>query len=169
MNIPFIIGQVIGIIAMAIFFISYQAQEQKKLMTIQCVAIVAMCLHYLLIDATSGLMLNIVCFVRNLCYANRDKKFFSGKWIPVFFAVVVGTIGVLSWEAYYSIFIVSGLVINTLCLSIPDTQKVRKSILITCPLVFTYDVFVLSIGGMANEALSFISALIGIIRLKKKK
>lgn len=169
MDTPFIIGQIIGVIAVTIFFISYQAKEQKKLMTLQCVAVFAMCLHYLFIDATSGLTLNVVCLVRNICYANRDKKFLSGKWLPIFFAVVIGVIGIICWESYYSIFIVAGLVINTLCLSLPDTQQVRKSILITCPLVFIYDVFVLSIGGMVNEAISFVSALIGIIRLKKKR
>ena len=162
-----IIGQIIGIVAMAIFFISYQAKEPKKLLALQCVAISAMCLHYFFIGAMSGFVLNAIGLIRNICYANRDKKFLSGKWLPIFFAVLIGVVGILFWESYYSVFIIIGLVINTLCLAIPDTQKVRASVLITCPLVFTYDVFVFSIGGMSNEAISFTSAAIGLIRLRK--
>ena len=169
MDIPFIIGQIVGIIAMAVFFVSYQCKDAKKLMTLQCLAVVAMCLHYLLINAFAGLTLNIVCLVRNICYANRDKKFLSGKWLPIFFAVAVGVAGILSWESYYSAFLVVGLIFNTICLALPDTQKVRYSMLVSCPLVFTYDVFVLSIGCMANEALSFFSSVIGIIRMRKTK
>lgn len=168
MDLPFIIGQIIGVIAMAIFFISYQCKDPKKLLTIQCIGVFAMCTHYLLIGATSGLVLNIVCLLRNLCFANRDKKFLSAKWIPIFFAALTGAVGIFFWEAYYSIFIVVPLIINTIFLSLPDTQKLRYSILVTSPLVFIYDAFVISVGGMANESLTVISSVIGIVRHRKK-
>ena len=38
---------------------------------------------------------------------------------------------------------------------------------VTCPMVLTYDVFVLSIGGIIYESVAMISALIGIIRNSK--
>lgn len=171
MTIPYIIGQIFGIIAMAILFVSYQFKEAKKLMIFQCIGVVAMCTHYLLIGAMSGLLLNTVCLVRNICYANRDKKFFSGIWLPIFFCTVMGIVGILSWQDYYSIFIVVALIINTALLSQPNTQLLRYSIFLTSPLVFTYDAFVLSVGGMANEALTVLSAMIGTIRtiIKDKK
>ena len=169
MDIPFIIGQIIGVIAMAVLFVSYQFKEPKTLLTIQCIGVFLMCVHYLLIEAVSGLALNIVCLLRNLAYANKDKKFLSGKWIPVLFAVAVGAVGIFFWEAYYSIFIVVPLVINTLFLSLPDTQKLRYSILVTSPLVFIYDAFVISVGGMANESLTVISSVIGIVRHRKNQ
>ena len=169
MGFTYILGQIIGVIAMAILFISYQFKDQKKLITVQTIGVLGMCVHYLLINATLGLTINIVCLVRNLCYANRDKKFLSGKWVPIFFAVVAGAVGFLSWEDYYSLFIILGIVINTLCFALSDTQKLRYSILITSPLVFIYDIFVLSIGGMANEALTVVSAIIGIVRINQAK
>jgi hypothetical protein len=168
MTIPYIIGQIIGIISMAIFFVSYQCKEAKKLMLLQCVAVAAMCTHYLLIGATSGLVLNTVCLVRNICYANRDKKFLSGNWVPIFFCTTMGIVGIISWQDYYSIFILVALIINTAFLSQPNTQYLRYSILLTSPLVFIYDVFVLSWGGMANETLAITSSVIGIIRLKQE-
>ena len=169
MGFPYVLGQIIGVIAMAILFISYQFKDQKKLITVQTIGVLAMCVHYLLIEATSGLVLNIICLMRNICYANRDKKILSGVWVPIFFAATVAAVGFLSWESYYSLFIIAGLVINTLYLSGKDTQKLRYSILLTSPLVFIYDIFVLSIGGMANEALTVVSAIIGIVRINQAK
>ena len=169
MEFLYVLGQIIGVIAMAIFFISYQFKNQKTLLIIQCIGIITMCTHYLLINATSGLVLNIICLIRNICYANRDKKIFSGVWVPIFFAVTVGIVGILSWESYYSLFIITGLIINTLFLSGTDTQKLRYSILLTSPLVLIYDAFVTSYGGMANEALTVISSIIGIVRINQAK
>jgi hypothetical protein len=62
-----------------------------------------------------------------------------------------------------------GLVINTVCMAFPDAQKVRKSILVTSPLVLTYDVFVLSVGGIVYESVAILSSLIGILRNRKNK
>jgi hypothetical protein len=80
----------------------------------------------------------------------------------------MGIVGIISWQDYYSIFIIVALIINTAFLSQPNTQYLRYSILLTSPLVFIYDVFVLSWGGMANEALAITSSVIGIIRLKQE-
>ena len=50
-----------------------------------------------------------------------------------------------------------------------DPQNIRKSILVTSPLVLIYNIFEFSIGGIANESLSIVSSLIGIVRDKKAK
>lgn len=169
MPISYIIGQILGIVAVAIFFISYQVKNQKTLLVVQTLATAVYCVHYLLIGATSGLTLNIVCIIRNLAYYFRDKPILRGKWVPYFFAAVICVIGAFSWQGYYSLFIIIGLAINTVCLSMTDTQKVRYSVLLTCSLVLTYNVFAHSIGGVISEFVSICSAAIGIIRYRRKK
>lgn len=169
MDIPYIVGQALGVVAVLLFTISYQAQSAKRLLLIQTTATAIMSLHYLLIGATSGLFLNIIGILRNLVYYHKEKRIFSHKVIPYILALIVAIIGAFSWQGYYSLFIIAGLAINTVCLSFPDVQKLRVSVLITCPLIFVYNVFVLSLGGMVNEAISFFSALVGIIRYCKRK
>ena len=66
------------------------------------------------------------------------------------------------------VYVVLGLVINTLCFSLPNPQNIRKSILVTSPLVLIYDIFVLSIGGAIYESVAIISSIIGIIAHNKK-
>lgn len=164
-----IAGHIIGFISTVLLLLSYQIFDKKKLIVVQTVATALSCLQYFLIGALSGCALNLVCIVRNLLFYNRDKKFLSGRWLPYTMAGVMAIVSALSYEGYYSLFIMSGLVINTIVMGLCDSQNLRKSILVTSPLVFTYNVFKLSYSGMATESLSFFSAIVGIIRYVKSK
>ena len=164
-----VIGQIMGCLAVMLGFVSFQMRTQKQLLVVQTATTIAFCIHYYLIGATSGLMLNLLGIVRNLAYYHKDKPFFSGKKCPIFFAAVMGVVGMLSWQGYYSIFIVLGLVINTVCLSFSNPQSIRKSILVSSPLVLIYDAFVLSIGGVIYESVVIVSSVIGIIRYRKRE
>jgi len=164
-----IVGQIMGFVAVVLGFVSFQMRTQKQLLVVQTATTIAFCIHYYLIGATSGLMLNLLGIVRNLAYYHKDKPLFSGKKCPIFFAVVMGIVGMLSWQGYYSIFVVMGLVINTVCLSFTNPQNIRKSILVSSPLVLAYDAFVLSIGGVIYESVVIISSIIGIVRYRQEK
>lgn len=168
MELAMIIGQVMGLVAVVLGFVSFQMRTQKQLLVVQTATTIAFCIHYYLIGATSGLMLNLLGILRNLAYYHKEKKIFAGKKCPIFFAAVMGIVGLLSWQDYYSIFVVLGLVINTVCLSFADPQNIRKSILVTSPMVLIYDAFVLSIGGIIYESVVIVSSIIGILRYRKQ-
>lgn len=165
----YIIGQIFGIIAVILGFVTYQVRTQKKLLFVQILTTLVFVIHYLLIGAVSGMALNMVAMVRNIVYSRRDLKIFSGKGWPAIFAVIMGIMGLLSWQGWYSVFVVLGLVINSLCMAFKDPQKIRKSILVTSPLVLIYDAFALSVGGMIYESVAIVSALVGILRFRKEK
>ena len=167
-NLIYIIGQIFGAIAVVLGFVSYQVKTQKMMLVMQSITAVVFIIHYLLIGAMSGMALNVVALIRNLAYSRRDIKIFSGKACPIFFAAVMGIIGILSWQAWYSIFVVAGLVINSVCMSFKNPQNIRKSILISSPLVLIYDIFVISVGGAVYESVAIASALLGIIRFRKE-
>lgn len=165
----FLIGQIFGVIAVILGFITYQIRTQKALLFVQTVTALVFVIHYLLIGAVSGMVLNIVAMIRNLVYSRRDLKLFSGKWWPVAFAVIMGITGMLFWQDWYSVFVVAGLVINSVCMSFKDPQKIRKSILVSSPLVLIYDAFALSLGGIIYESAAIVSALVGILRFSREK
>ena len=81
----------------------------------------------------------------------------------------MGLSGVVSWQGYASLFVIVGLVINTLCLSLTDPQKIRKSILVTSPLVLIYNALVFSVGGMVYESVCIVSSVVGMVRYRKEK
>ena len=166
-GLPWFIGQILGVIAIFIGFITYQIKSQSRLLLVQSSLALIFSIHYLLLGAYSGMAMNIVAVIRNFSYDRRLKNRIESKVIPVFFVVLQAIMCALTWEAWYSVFILLGLCGNTYCMSFKSSQNIRKSILVTCPLVFTYNVFAGSIGGSIFEAVAFTSGLIGIIRKRE--
>lgn len=160
-----LIGNACGLVAVALFIFSYQLFDKKKLLIVQTFATGMNCLQYLLLGAYSGLALNILAVIRNLIFSNRDNnKICGAKWMPYLLALMMGGISIFTWEGYYSLFIIVGLMINTVCLGICDSQSLRYSILVSCPLILTYDAFAGAYAGMLNEGISTVSAIVGIVR-----
>lgn len=168
MNTTVIIGQILGFVNVILGFVSYQCKSDKKILLVHSMICAVFSAHYLLIGATPAAVMNGIGLLRDITYIFKDKKFYSPKIFPVLFALIMLIMGILSSNGIHSVFIISGLVINTLCLSLKNPQSIRKSILVTCPLVLIYDIFERSAGGIIFETISIISAIVGIIRYSKK-
>ena len=163
------IGQLFGLVAVAISFVAYQMSTQKKILIMNMLVTIAIMINYALIGAVTGMILNIVCVVRNIIFINRDKKIFSSPVWPYIFAVIMLIAGLVTWQDWRTIFMICALVINSVCLSLKNAQHIRYSLLITCPLVMLYDILVHSYGGIVYEGMSIASAVIGIIRFRQQK
>lgn len=166
-NIWYIIGQVFGGIALLFGFLSYQMKSQKLLLLMQLGTSICLGLNYLCVGAISGAYLSIIIVARNVAYNIRNRKGSTDKIVPIIFAVALSIMGIITWEAWYSIFVFVGLFVNTIGLSFQDPQNVRKSILISSPLVLIYDLISMAYGGALYESVAVISAIIGIIRTNR--
>ena len=164
-----IIGQILSIIAVILGFITFQMKTAKWILIFQIMSAALFAAHYLLIGAPIAMALNILAVIECICYYFRLKKGGKGLFLPIFFAVLVLVISILTWDSWYSIFIMVGLVICAINLSLSDAQTIRKLNLIKTPLCFAYNLCVLSAGGMIFEFLSFVSSLIGIIKYRKNR
>ena len=167
-NLLELIGHFLGFIAIAFYFLSYQIHDKKKLIIVQSVATGLICIQYILIGAYSGFALNAVCLIRNFFFYHREKKFFSARIIPYAFALIMAAVSAFSWDGLHSLLIVGGLMINTVCLGVCSTQNIRKSILLTSSMIIVYNIFEGSYSGIISESISILSALIGIIRYRRK-
>ena len=167
-SIPFSIGQAFSILATLITLLSYQTNSNKRLLAIQTTATLSNCLSYLFLQAYSGFALNIVCILRNLVYYFQKPKTAANRLSALLLALAMIPLGALSWQGPVSLLIISALAINTLIMSLGDPQLLRKSILLTSSLILLYNVFVFSIGGIANEAVAIVSSIVGILRFRKK-
>ena len=168
-EILYIIGQGFGVVAIALGFISFQLKTQGQLLLAQTATATVFCLHYALIGGWTAMAMNMVGIVRCVVFYFRNKKGSSGIIIPITFGLVMAVAGILTWEAWYSIFVFLGLVINSLCLAFSNPQNVRKSILVTSPMVIVYNCFAHSYGGIVYESIAIISSAIGIARNTKKR
>ena len=164
-----IIGQIIGIVATAITAISYQVNTQKSLLFIQTLATAATCISYLLLGASSGFALNIVCIIRNVFFY-LQKQGTKGIYASTsIFMMSMATLGAFSWQGPISLLIIFALAINTFFLSLGKPQVLKYSILLTSGMILIYNIYVFTIGGILNESIAIISAVVGIIRFRSRK
>ena len=169
MTTTYILGQVLGVFAPILTTFSYQANTKRRLLFIQTIATLCICISYLLLDASSGFVLNIVCLTRNIAYFFLNEKSRFNYVMAGFFALMMIPLGILSWQGPISILMIVALAINTVCMSFGNPQLLRKSILLTSTLVLIYACSVFSIGSILNESLAIISSIIGIVRFRKEK
>ena len=170
-SIVYIIGQIFGVIAVILGFISYQMKTSKTVLILQISVCAVFTLHYLLIGAMSGFALNALCLIRNIVYFFRGRGLPKNRIIPAVFTAVMCAVGVFSWQGFPSVFIIVGMAVNTVGMSFSDPNNIKKSILISSPLVIIYDVLVSSYGGILYEAVVITSSAIGLLRyyLKTKR
>ncbi len=162
-------GQILGWLAALLTFISYQCKEHKKLIFVQTASTISICLSYLFLGATSGMLLNIICIIRNLIIYKKDIKIFSYPLWAYVLSIVMGIAGALSRQGPMSLLIVVALAVNTLFLYFPNVQNLRKSILVTSAMILIYNVYYTVWGGVANEMIAIISSIIGICRYKTEE
>ena len=168
-SIQFWLAQGFTGIAIILGFVSFQLKTQRQLIVAQTATALMFCISYLLLDAPTGLALNLVAIIRNAVYYIRDKKGSKSMLFPIIFACIQGSMGFFTWEGWYSALSATGIVINTLCMSFKNPQNVRKSILFTSPMVLIYNACVQSYGGIIYESVAILSAAIGIFRTRKSK
>ena len=157
-------GQILGIVATLIITSAYQANTKKGLLMIQTPGIAVLCVSYLLLGASSGFALNVVCVLRNLgCFFVKEKTKLYYVMTGVLM-VAMGVMGFLSWESYISLILIVALVANTFFIALGKPQILRYSIVITSTMCLIYNIVVFSVGGILLEAISVVSAIVGSVR-----
>jgi hypothetical protein len=163
------ISQSLSIIGVIIGFISFQMKTDRQVLTLQTVVTILFTAHYILLGAYDAAVLNAVGIIRNFVYFCKDKKFYLPRVFPALFAVIMVVLGFISWENWSSILVILGLAINTVFLSCKNPQNLRKSILVSSPMVLVYNILKFSIGGIIYESVVIISSAIGIFRFAEKR
>lgn len=164
-----IAGQILGWLAALLTFLSYQCKDHKKLIVVQTLSTLSICISYLFLNAWSGMLLNFVCLIRNFIIYRKDIKIFSYSFWPYVLAGVMGIMGAVSWQGPMSLLIIIALAVNTVFLYFPNVQNLRKSILLTSTMILIYNVYFNVWGGVVNEMIAITSSIIGLYRYKSIK
>jgi len=171
--------QALGLIGMVMNLISFQLKEQKKLIRLQFFSSIVFTVHYLLLGATMGWILNMLGIGRAFVFSNKDKAWAQKKfWLPLFIAafwiVYVLTFTVLGKEATIHNLLLEllpaiGMTCTTIGFRLENAAKVRLLSLSNAPTWLVYNIISGSIGGALTEIFCLISVVVGIIRLDIKR
>ena len=160
----FMIGQLLGAVAVILGFLSFQMKKPRGILTLQIVTASVFSLHYLLIGALTAVALNLLAAMKCVCYYFRNRRGATERVTPLVFTLLIILTSILTWDGWYSAFIMIGLVISAISLAFADAQKIRFAMLIKSPCCLVYNAFALSVGGIVYECAVLVSSVIGIAK-----
>ncbi len=168
-----IVAQIIGILALSHAVTSFQLKTHKMILLFQLIATALFVVHYALLEAHTGAILNAVAMIRSVVFINKDKAWAKNiAWLIFFCAVSIGT-GVLTWDgSIISILPVFGMLFTTVAFWIKNPKYVRMTAFPSSPLWLVYNIRCQAFGGAITEVINMISIIVAMIRLdfiKKKQ
>ena len=165
----YVIGQVLGYVAMTVFAISYQIKRNTPLIIVQTLGTVSLCLSYLFIGQTDAFAINILCVTRNICLCFIKPRTRLCYTVTGLLMIGMTVVSILAWKDALSLLIFLPLIANTFFLSLGNPQLLRKSVVVTSSAMLVYNVFAALPGAILSEAISVISSIVGIIRFRSGK
>ncbi len=162
--------QFIGIIALVFITLAWNAKTRKKILDLQGIGGGIFVIHFLLLNAYTGALINVVMVLRNLVFAQRDRKrWANSKWWLYVFIFLSVLVLIFFWQGWPSILPVIGLIVGTYGLFRENPKEMRFFILLTALVWIPYTIIVHSYSGLLNHVVSNLGLLVGMYRLDRKK
>jgi len=174
-----IVAQIVGIFGMLLSVLSYQQKGKARILTFQLLGSVLFVVNFFMLGAFSGAILNLVAIIRALIFIYEDK--IHGD--PPAWTIGLTVVYILSYVSVFTIFgkeptplnlilevlPVIAMTVTTIAFRHKEDKILRRVAFISSPLWLAYNFIFFSLGGIIGETLNLTSAIIGTIRLDRKK
>lgn len=172
-----IIYQVLGIFAGTCNIVSFQFKKNKQLLTLQLIAGFLCVVHFFLIKAWAGMLLNVLVCARSIFYISKKSKICNLVFCSLvcLLTIGVGLVATLLLDEvfYIAIIVCAAQIVGTIALATQNSKVIRIcQFFFVSPCWLFNNIFYFSIGGIISECFNMISALVSYIRfylLKKEK
>ena len=164
-----IIAQGIGILAMTGYCVSFQFKKTAGCVTMQLLGSGLFCLHFLMLGAVGGFLMNVVgvCRAVLLLFGERTHK------LPILILLIVMFLGgstlcvFLSWDTPLVFITCLGQIVGLIGLWTKDAKKLRLAQFFgTSPAWIVYNVVNRSLGGLLCEIFNMLSIVVYFARMK---
>ena len=158
------IAQAIGFLGLILAAISFQKNTNKGIVLFQNFAASTFVLHFILLGAYTGAVMNLIGVLRGLVFINRKNSWANNTlWLYVFILAFIKA-GVATWKNILSMLPMVGMILASVGLWIKNPKLTRKLLLIASPCWMIYSIANGSIAGIATETFAFTSIVIAIVR-----
>ena len=165
----YIATQIIGIIALTCAVISFQQRTHKRILAFQLAANTVFCIHFIMLGAYTGALLNAVAAFRSLVFVNKGKSWADNiLWLYVFCVISV-VAGIITWNGPASILPIAGMICTTVAFWIKKPALVRLTAFPSSPMWLAYNLINNSYAGVITEIINMCSIITAIIRIDTKK
>lgn len=174
----FILGQILGLCAMALIVISFQCKKPARLCIIQVCACLFFVLHYLFLGlngdaaAYAGMTQNAVGLLfRGVLALSEKKKSLLSPLMLAGLCAISAVVAILTYPG--RLIALLPTVANFACIGCMWTKNSNTirvtQLAIISPFWITYNVFTLSVAGILTESFNLVSIGIYYLRLHREK
>jgi len=158
------VTQGVGLIGMALVFIAFQQNDKRRILWINAVAGLVFGLHFILLQAYTGMGMNLLEIPRNLIFARITEKKHQLIW-TVGFIVIILLLGYITCDGSLFLFLPAiAMSIATIVFSLRNPRYIRFFSLPVSIFWMIYNILVFSVAGILTETFCLISIFIAILR-----
>lgn len=174
----FILGQILGLCAMALIVISFQCKKPARLCIIQVCACLFFVLHYLFLGlngdaaAYAGMTQNAVGLLfRGVLALSEKKKSLLSPLVLAGLCALSAVVAILTYPG--RLIALLPTVANFACIGCMWTKNSNTirvtQLAIISPFWITYNVFTLSVAGILTECFNLVSIGVYYVRMWRDK
>lgn len=164
-----IIASFIGALGIAANVLIYQQKTGKNLLIYKLVSDILWASHYLVLGGYSAAAIACIGIVRESIFLNQKHKWAQSRiWLWLFVVLSVLS-AALTWKNLVNLLPATASVLSVFGFW-KNNPKLSKFLAFPISLcMLTYDLYIVSYMGIANETFTLISAMFSVILLLKQK
>lgn len=170
---PPIVPQIIGILAVISFLLSYQQKKRRNIILLNTVSRVLYILQYLLLGAYAGAVLDVLGAVSSLLAARKHKGFIARHTKAVLFSmnaviVLAGLAICILNRNPLDLLPIAGVLLHTSAFWISDERIIRRVSLLGSPFWLVYNFASRAYGSAVGDLLTMVSIVTAMIKYRKQ-
>ena len=166
-----IVSQIIGLIAVALFLLSYQQKKRKNIILFNTLSRCLYILQYVLLGAFSGAVLDVLGAISSIIAGRKHigfvKKHTTLVLILVNTCIIAAGVAIaFSNKSWLDLFSLTGVLLHTSAFWISSEKIIRRVSLLCSPFWFVYNILSRAYGSAIGDILSMCSIIIAMVRHK---
>lgn len=162
----YITAQIVGIIAVATFLISYQLKKRSHIIAVNATSSVLYVLQYILLGAFEGAAIDVLSTVATVTAHRKHTKFISKYQTAIIIILNLAFVvaGLRLYKNVFSLFPIIGAMLQTSAFWISNETKIRCVSFLGAPFWLVYNFVSQAYGATIGSALSIVSIGLAIYR-----
>ena len=166
-----IIPQIIGLLAVGTFLLSYQQKKRSNIILFNTVSRCLYILQYVLLGAFSGAVLDVLGAISSVIAGRKHKGFIKKHTKATLICmnsciIVPGLLIAFANKSWLDLFSLTGVLMHTSAFWISNEKIIRRVSLLGSPFWFVYNLLSRAYGSAVGDVLTMCSIIIAMIRYK---
>ncbi len=163
----YIISQILAFFGIVLSVVAFQQEKKKQILNFTIASSLLYGIHYIFLNAWSGVANNVISVIRD-CYIQRFGKKFHGIIPLLIFIGAYIVLTIITFDSWRSLLPLFAEVFYTIGVYYCNEQHLRIVKIVSCLLWLTYNSLVLSAIGVASDLLVITFTVFAYIRFNRK-